>query len=310
MRGNAELAAWARGRSRGAAAIFVGSGHIREVLEEVVGVARVHEVPPGVDVENFRPEERDAALAALLAEPAATLRTPATGRSACPTRKRGAASRVLRRRRAVVVYFGKLLYNKGVHVLLEALRGLDARGVIVGFGDYRAELEALAPRRTSSSPARSSIATSSTCSRSRTWRSFPRFSRGVRHGRGRGRRGGVPAARRPPLGPGRDRGGAGGRLSAALPSPRVLRPRNAGDLARKLEELLALSPERPSAGTASRRARSRETVGSLDAPGPAVAGRLLDRRIVTRLHRTTPARFPPWVTRSRRFARGRAAPEP
>jgi len=43
-----------------------------------------------------------------------------------------------------VVYFGKLLRNKGVHVLLDALAGLDARVVVVGFGDYRAELEQLA----------------------------------------------------------------------------------------------------------------------------------------------------------------------
>src|SRR5207237_1927909 len=47
-----------------------------------------------------------------------------------------------------VVYFGKLLYNKGVHVLLEALAEVDARAVIVGFGDYRDELERLAPPRT------------------------------------------------------------------------------------------------------------------------------------------------------------------
>ena len=47
-----------------------------------------------------------------------------------------------------VVYFGKLIRNKGVHLLLEALRELDARAVIVGFGDYRAELERLAPPRT------------------------------------------------------------------------------------------------------------------------------------------------------------------
>src|SRR5206468_6229241 len=38
--------------------------------------------------------------------------------------------------------------NKGVHVLLEALRDVDARAVIVGFGDYRDELERLAPART------------------------------------------------------------------------------------------------------------------------------------------------------------------
>ena len=50
----------------------------------------------------------------------------------------------------VIVYFGKLLFNKGVHVLLEALAGVDdARAVIVGFGDYRAELEGMAdPART------------------------------------------------------------------------------------------------------------------------------------------------------------------
>jgi glycosyltransferase involved in cell wall biosynthesis len=47
-----------------------------------------------------------------------------------------------------VVYFGKLLYNKGVHVLLEALRSVDARTVIVGFGDYRQELELSATPRT------------------------------------------------------------------------------------------------------------------------------------------------------------------
>ncbi len=42
------------------------------------------------------------------------------------------------------MYFGKLIRNKGVQVLLDALRGLDARAVVVGFGDYRAELEAQA----------------------------------------------------------------------------------------------------------------------------------------------------------------------
>jgi glycosyltransferase involved in cell wall biosynthesis len=47
-----------------------------------------------------------------------------------------------------VVYFGKLLRNKGVHVLFEAVRDLDARTLVVGFGDYREELEALAPPRT------------------------------------------------------------------------------------------------------------------------------------------------------------------
>jgi len=43
--------------------------------------------------------------------------------------------------RRTVVYYGKLIENKGVQVLLDALRTLDARAVVVGFGDYRAELE-------------------------------------------------------------------------------------------------------------------------------------------------------------------------
>ena len=47
-----------------------------------------------------------------------------------------------------VLYFGKLIENKGVQVLLEALDGLDARAVVVGFGDYREELERIAPAGT------------------------------------------------------------------------------------------------------------------------------------------------------------------
>ena len=56
MRGNEELVAWGREALARAEAIYVGSAHIRDVLEEVVGhVDRVHEVPPGVDVEEFKP---------------------------------------------------------------------------------------------------------------------------------------------------------------------------------------------------------------------------------------------------------------
>jgi glycosyltransferase involved in cell wall biosynthesis len=47
-----------------------------------------------------------------------------------------------------VVYVGKLIENKGVQVLFEAQRGLDLRTVVVGFGDYRAELESIAPTGT------------------------------------------------------------------------------------------------------------------------------------------------------------------
>ena len=66
MRGNPELGRWGRESLEGAAATFVGSEHIRTVLEEVCGtVERVHEVPPGVH--------------------SSTSRTPVTGTSATPT---------------------------------------------------------------------------------------------------------------------------------------------------------------------------------------------------------------------------------
>ena len=60
MRGRPDLAAGAPRRSPGAEVVYAGSEHIREVLEEVVGhVDRVEIVPPGVDVDEFRPEPRD-----------------------------------------------------------------------------------------------------------------------------------------------------------------------------------------------------------------------------------------------------------
>ena len=150
MRGNAELSAWGRGALAGAAAVFVGSAHIRAVLEDVVGhVEGVHEVPPGVDVDEFRPEPRAEALAALLAESERDPPNPGNANERLPDE--GNAERLasfLEGDEPTVVYFGKLLYNKGVHVLLEALQHVDARAVIVGFGDYREELERIAPTRT------------------------------------------------------------------------------------------------------------------------------------------------------------------
>src|SRR4051794_8640372 len=69
MRGNDELREWGLETLAGATATFVGSDHIRRVLEDVVGpVERVHEVPPGVDVDVWLPQPRDEALAALVAE--------------------------------------------------------------------------------------------------------------------------------------------------------------------------------------------------------------------------------------------------
>ena len=69
MRGRPELQTWGAEVLASATAVFVGSAHIREVVEDVCGhVERVHEVPPGVDIEEWRPQAREVALAALLAE--------------------------------------------------------------------------------------------------------------------------------------------------------------------------------------------------------------------------------------------------
>jgi glycosyltransferase involved in cell wall biosynthesis len=150
MRGNAELEAWGRASLERAAAVFVGSEHIRNVLEEVVGhVERVHEVPPGVDVDEFRPQPRDEALASLVDECRHDLPNPGNANERLPDE--GNAERLTSwfgSDEPTVLYFGKLLYNKGVHVLFDALRETGARAVIVGFGDYRAELERIAPPRT------------------------------------------------------------------------------------------------------------------------------------------------------------------
>jgi len=149
MRGNDELSAWGREALAPAQSVFVGSAHIRAVLEDVVGhVDRVYEVPPGVDVEQFQPQPRAEALARLLDEARADPPNPGNVNERLPDE--GNAERLadfFATREPTVVYFGKLLYNKGVHLLLDALRDLDARAVIVGFGDYREELERDAPPR-------------------------------------------------------------------------------------------------------------------------------------------------------------------
>ena len=149
MRGRPELEAWGREVLASATTTFVGSAHIREVVEEVCGhVERVHEVPPGVDVDEWRPQARADALAALVAEARRDPANPGNAYERLPDE--GNAERLagfLEGDEPTVVYFGKLLLNKGVHVLLQALAGADARAVIVGFGDYREKLEAMASER-------------------------------------------------------------------------------------------------------------------------------------------------------------------
>jgi glycosyltransferase involved in cell wall biosynthesis len=146
MRGRQDLASWGAESLADAAAVFVGSEHIRAVLEDVVGhVDRVHEVPPGVDVEEFVPEERGVALAALIQE--ARLDAADGGERHPDPGNAERFEAFFAEHAPTVAFVGKLIENKGVQVLFDALRDVDARAVVVGFGDYRAELEALAPER-------------------------------------------------------------------------------------------------------------------------------------------------------------------
>jgi glycosyltransferase involved in cell wall biosynthesis len=146
MRGRPQLEEWGRQVLAQARATFVGSAHIREVLEDVCGhVDRVHEVPPGVDVDEWRPRPRGEAVAGLVAEARRDRPNPGNGDERLPDE--GNAERLvtfLTGDDPVVVYFGKLIPQKGVHLLLEAMGGLGARAVVVGFGPERAALEAQA----------------------------------------------------------------------------------------------------------------------------------------------------------------------
>ncbi len=150
MRGRPRLETWGKEALAGAEVTFVGSRHIREVLEDVVGhVERVIEVPPGVDIDEFVPQARDQALAELLEEARRDPPNPGSANERLPDE--GNAERLAEffaGDEPTVVYFGKLIENKGVQLLLEAISGRDARAVIVGFGDYRGELEAFAGTRT------------------------------------------------------------------------------------------------------------------------------------------------------------------
>jgi glycosyltransferase involved in cell wall biosynthesis len=147
MRGRPDLARWGAETLAGAEVVFAGSEHIRDVLEDVVGYLDLVEiVPPGVDVDEFRPEPREEALAALLEEAQVDPPNPGNRHERLPDEgNTGRFARFFREEQPTVVYFGKLIENKGVHVLFEAIAGLDARAVVVGFGDHREQLEALAP---------------------------------------------------------------------------------------------------------------------------------------------------------------------
>jgi glycosyltransferase involved in cell wall biosynthesis len=140
IRGNPGLVQWARDTLGAAEEVVAGSEHIRDVLSHVIGWRQhVRIVPPGVDVEELQPESRDKALTSLLAEacrdgPSRSEREPDEGNA-------DRFEAFFADEEPTVLYVGKLSEEKGVALLLEAVRGLDARTVVVGFGPARAELE-------------------------------------------------------------------------------------------------------------------------------------------------------------------------
>jgi glycosyltransferase involved in cell wall biosynthesis len=149
IRGHPRLAELARPPVRDAAAIYAGSRHIVDVATQLLGPGpftdRITVVPPGVDVDAFRPDggSRERLLSLLRAD------RP----RAHPERHPDAtAADRLESVGGFVLYFGKLLRQKGVQLLLEAWQRLAAAHpeltlVVVGFGADRDWLEAQAGPR-------------------------------------------------------------------------------------------------------------------------------------------------------------------
>lgn len=147
MDGNAELCDWAR-RTLGSCRLLVaGTEHIHRQTEAVLGpgdyLDRLEIVPPGVDVDQFVPQERDAALAALVAEAENDPPNP-PGSYDQRLPDEGNAERLasfLAGDEPTVVFVGRISREKGAHILVDALRRVGARAVLAGWGDIREELE-------------------------------------------------------------------------------------------------------------------------------------------------------------------------
>ena len=149
LRGHPGLSRWGRECLEPARAVLAGSEHIVQVLEDVLGPLRapVAVVPPGVDVDALRPQERTAALTALVEQCRQDLPNPEGDERRPDSGNAERLAEFLSTTGPTVVYVGKLSAEKGVGLLLQALREVDARAVVVGFGPSRAELEAAAGDR-------------------------------------------------------------------------------------------------------------------------------------------------------------------
>jgi glycosyltransferase involved in cell wall biosynthesis len=155
-------------------------GATSEVLGRMIELApgirgRTRAVPPGVDVEAFRPRGRSSAVTSVAT---ALLADPETGRGRPPGLDQEVREALRRRdgdlldalagrydqtvpdpaaastfqaltehRGPLVGYFGKLIPPKGVEILIQAFALLgrtDARCLVVGFGLFREWLQAMA----------------------------------------------------------------------------------------------------------------------------------------------------------------------
>jgi glycosyltransferase involved in cell wall biosynthesis len=134
--------------------ILVGSRHTAESLwtamDDPTIRARTRLGPPGVDVEAFRPHAPGdlAGVAARLAAAPANAVSDDDAFALDPHAAARALERLDPARDWIVTFVGKLIVSKGVDLLLAAwplvlARVPDAKLAIVGFGGYRATLEAL-----------------------------------------------------------------------------------------------------------------------------------------------------------------------
>ena len=141
MRGHPDLCLWARQTLEPALDVVVGSEHVGRVLAELVGPIASRVVTPGVDIDQMVPEDRALARSRLIEEARQDLGNPGDERLPDARNAQRIEAFLAGSDRPTVVYVGKLSEQKGVHLLLEALTGLDVRAVIVGFGAARADLE-------------------------------------------------------------------------------------------------------------------------------------------------------------------------
>ena len=141
MRGHPDLCLWARQTLEPARDVVVGSAHVGRVLADLVGPIPSRVVTPGVDIDQMAPDDLPSARAGLIEQARLDPVNPGDERLPDPHNAERIAAFLAGPERPTVVYVGKLSQEKGVHLLLDALEGVDARAFIVGFGPARADLE-------------------------------------------------------------------------------------------------------------------------------------------------------------------------